>query len=86
MHAMNNRTPFDKVVGTGTIIWNWNIAQFLFRCCLSAKRYTKGTKHHRATKLYNNGYERYNNELDIIKLLQGVRTSKIVYRSLLTHR
>jgi hypothetical protein len=88
-HMAKNRIPYDQVMNTWRVMYEFVFSDFycwfncvihnlVVCCCPVFARRDKKSKSYRFNRLFMNGTARYFNEIDIVKLLQAVRASKIM--------
>lgn len=95
-HMAKNRIPYDKAMSVWRIIFEFVISDFycwpncclhnLVRCwCPVLARRDKKSTDYRYNRLFMNGIKRFFGEVDIVKVLQALRRSKLLLNAL-THQ
>lgn len=94
-HMAKNRAPYDKVMSTWRIIWEFIFSDFFCWCNCCVHNLTKcwcptcikkgKPQQYRYNKLFMNGIKRFYSEIDIVKVLQAIRRSKLLLNAL-THQ
>ena len=74
-HVLKNRVPFDHLFSNKTFIKHF----FLYILpCLGNKIKRRKDEDHQKMKLFNNGLKRYYHELDITRIINSIRISKVL--------
>ena len=91
MNIMKHRIPFDELVSTLDVFWGWMKSDYVIPCgclCSNLRRIyckykpDKFSKKYRNQKLYDNGSNRFFQEIDIVHLLKSVRLFKLFISSM----
>ena len=91
MNIMKHRVPFDNLVSTWVIFLEWMKSDYVIPCgCLISNirriyckyKPDKFSKKYRNVKLYENGMNRFYQEIDIVHLLKSVRLFRLYISSM----
>jgi hypothetical protein len=91
MNIMKHRVPFDSLVPTWVVFWGWMRSDYVIPCgCLISNlkriyckyRPDRLSKKYRNEKLYDNGSNRFFQEIDIVHLLKSVRLFRLYISSM----